>query len=166
MNFSPIALIARVTLVTIVLTCVGVLASAYYLQQAHQLDPCPWCIAQRLLFMVAGLLALAGLFHERLLKAYAGAGLVVTLCGVTAAGYQLWLQADPARAMGCSSSWIEYTLDFLRVGPLWPNMLQYDGPCTLAPWDFLGLSIPAWSLVCFVMLSLDFLALSLIAAKK
>lgn len=153
---------ARIVFLVVTLICAGVLAYAYYLQTVLFLDPCPWCIAQRLLFMTISLIAVTGLFHgpdAGGARAYGVAGAVVSLCGVAAASYQIWLQSDPARAASCTASWLEYTLDWLRIGQLSPNFLMYDGPCTLAPWDLFGFSIPEWSLICFALLGFDFLSL-------
>ncbi len=47
---------------------------------------------------------------------------------------------------------MERLLDASGIGQWSPPLLQYDGPCTLKPWDFLGLSIPEWSLALFVVL--------------
>ena len=77
----------------------------------------------------------------------------------------MYLQADPVRAAKCVGSPVERILDQLDIGRIIPPLLQYDGPCTLKPWAFLGLSIPEWSLVWFVILAIAFLAIPLIARR-
>jgi len=141
------------------LASVAVLGVAYYLQHVENLDPCPWCIVQRLGFMAIALLALIGLLHR---PGPAGAVLYGTLGaligagGAAAAGYQIWLQNDPERATACVGSPVETFLDTVSIGDLWPNFLQYDGPCTLKPWALFGLGIPEWSLVWYVILAAMF----------
>lgn len=135
---------------------VAVLGFAYYLQHVEFLDPCPWCIVQRLGFMAIGLLALVAFLHgpgRAGAQVYGVIGGLLGLAGASAAGYHLWLQSDPGRAGACVGSQVERALDALRVGELWPDFLQYDGPCTLDPWTLFGLGIPEWSFAWFATLS-------------
>ena len=148
----------KVFIVALVIV-IAVLGFAYYLQHVKLLDPCPWCVAQRTLFLVLGLMSLVAFVHGGGTRVYAALCAFVAFSGAAAAVYQLWLQQDPARSMACAGSWLENTLDSLSLGKLWPNMLQYDGPCTIAPWAFLGMSIPEWSLVWFAVLSAAFVSL-------
>ena len=148
----------RVFMAALVIS-IAVLGFAYYLQHVVLLDPCPWCVAQRILFMLLAVLSLLALLHGRGTKLYAALAALIALAGGGAAVYQLWLQQDPVRSMACSGTWLEKTLDTLSFGKLWPNMLQYDGPCTISPWSFLGMSIPEWSLVWFAVLAAAFTSL-------
>jgi disulfide bond formation protein DsbB len=142
--------------------CLGLLGFALYLQHVKDLDPCPWCVVQRLGFMLVGLIALVGALHRPGLAGtivYSILGLAASLAGAMAGAYHVWLQSDPERAARCVGSPVERILDELEVGRIIPPLLQYDGPCTLKPWSLLGLSIPEWSLAWFVLLSLGFLAI-------
>lgn len=152
----------------IFLVCVALLAYALYLQHWRNLDPCPWCVVQRLGFMLVGFIALVGALHRPGAIGtvfYSSLGFVAAGAGVAAAGYHVYLQADPARAAKCVGSPVERILDRLDIGSIIPPLLQYDGPCTLKPWSFLGLSIPEWALVWFVILSIAFLAIPIIARR-
>jgi disulfide bond formation protein DsbB len=153
-------------LITVI--CVGLLAFAFYLQHGLHLDPCPWCVVQRLVYIAVGLIALVGVLHRpgpTGATAYACLGVVASLAGVAAAGYNVYLQSDPARAAKCVGSPVERILDSLAIGDLVPSYLQYDGPCTLKPWSFLGLSIPEWSFIWFAILVVLFLAIPFTAKR-
>ncbi|HKY01587.1 MAG TPA: disulfide bond formation protein B [Burkholderiales bacterium] len=146
------------------LISIAVLVFAYYLQHYKMLDPCPWCVAQRVLFIGVGLLSLIGLLQHPGVagaRVYGVMGALLALSGAAAAAYQIWLQSDPMRAGSCMGGWLEHTLDYLQLGKLWPNYLQYDGPCTLPPWELLTLSIPEWSLTWFAILGAAFTTLLL-----
>jgi disulfide bond formation protein DsbB len=152
----------------IFLVCVALLAFALYLQHWKDLDPCPWCVVQRLGFMLVGAIALAAALHG---PAAAGAtvysilGFIAAAAGAAAGAYHVFLQSDPVRAAKCVGSPVERILDQLALGKLAPPLLQYDGPCTLKPWSFLGLSIPEWSLAWFVILAIAFLAAPRLARR-
>lgn len=151
----------RRTFSVIFLVCAGLLGYALYLQHWANLDPCPWCIVQRAGFVLVGLIALAGALHGPGVRGrvvYATGGLLASLAGAAAAAYHVYLQSDPVRAAKCVGSPVERILDQLQIGKLLPALLQYDGPCTLKPWSFLGLSIPEWSAVWFGILALAFAA--------
>jgi disulfide bond formation protein DsbB len=159
---------SRRAFVLIFLICAGLLAYALYLQHWQGLDPCPWCVVQRLGFMLVGLIALVGAIHGPAKPGtaiYAILGLVAAAAGAAAGAYHVYLQSDPVRASKCIGSPVELILDRLQLGKLAPSLLQYDGPCTLKPWSFLGLSIPEWSLAWFLILGIAFLAIALIARR-
>ena len=156
---------SRRVFVLIFLICVGLLAFALYLQHWQGLDPCPWCVVQRLGFILVGLIALVGAIHGRGAAVYSTLGALAAVAGAAAGAYHVWLQSDPVRASKCIGSPVETTLDWLQLGKLAPSLLQYDGPCTLKPWSFLGLSIPGWSLTWFVVFALVLLALALKARR-
>src|SRR5262245_281038 len=148
----------------IFLVCAGLLGYALYLQHWQGLDPCPWCVVQRLGFMLVGLIALVGAIQgqaRRGIAVYSTLGFLAATAGAAAGAYHVGLQSYPVRAAKCVGSTVELVLDRLQIGKLAPSLLQYDGPCTLKPWSFLGLSIPEWSLLWFAILALAFVALGL-----
>ncbi len=142
--------------------CLGLLGYALYLQHLEKLDPCPWCIAQRLLYIAVALVALVAALHRpgRVgTMLYAVFGGLFAATGIAAAIYQIQLQNDPQRALECMGSWLERWLDASRVGKMIPPLLQYDGSCIAKSWAFLGLSIPGWSMVWFIVLLLTFVVI-------
>jgi len=147
---------------SIFLACVGLLGFALYLQHWERLDPCPWCVVQRLGYMLVALIALVGALHRPGpigTTVYSTLGLLAAGAGAAAAAYHVYLQADPRRAAKCVGSPVERILDQLEIGRVIPPLLQYDGPCALKPWSFIGLSIPEWSLAWFVILAAAFIAI-------
>ena len=128
----------------------GLVAVSMELQHLLRLAPCPLCIFQRLLYMVIGLVALAGVLLPggRLLWS----ALIAALAsgGVAVAGYQTWMQAFPLLATECGYSdpnAIERLVDWL--GMQWPSLFLATGFCTSRDWEFLGLSMANWSLLVF-----------------
>lgn len=150
------------------LACLGLLGFALYLQHLENLDPCPWCIVQRLGFIVIALLCLTAALHRpgrTGTTLYGVLGLLVSGAGIAAASYHLHIQGDSKRALECMGGWLERWLDASKLGKMVPPLLQYEGSCVLKPWDFLGISIPGWSLVWFVILLTVFVGVVIVSRR-
>ena len=152
----------------IFLVCLALLGFALYLQHMENLDPCPWCIVQRLLFIAVALVCLVAALHRpggtgTLL--YAVVGGLFAAGGATAAGYHIYIQNDHARALECMGSPLERWLDASRIGKMVPPLLQYDGACIAKSWSFLGLSIPGWSATWFALLLVTFIVIAVKARR-
>ena len=150
------------------LICLGLLGFGEYIQHVLKLDPCPWCIVQRLGYIAVGLVSLTAALHRPGRGGtifYAVLGSLFAMAGAAAAGYHIHVQNDPKRALECMGGWLEQWLDASRIGHFIPPLLQYDGSCAPKPWSFLGLSIPEWSLAWFVILLIVFIA-TIFAARR
>ena len=137
------------------LVCAALLATAFYMEYVMGLAPCPLCWLQRFGFMGAGLVSLIAFLHGPsgfgnrvygfLLVLTSGAGLGI-------AGRQLWLQSLPAdEAPACGPS-VEYLLDVLPWFEVLTTALKGTGDCAEVLWRFLGISIPGWTALFFVLL--------------
>ncbi len=150
------------------LVCLALLGFALYLQHLENLDPCPWCIVQRIGFMVVGLVSLVAALHRpgrTGTTLYGVLGMLVSAGGIAAAGYHLHIQSDHKRALECMGGWLEQWLDASKLGKMVPPLLQYEGSCVLKPWDFLGLSIPGWSLIWFAILLTAFVGVVIVSRR-
>lgn len=156
------------TFTVIFLLCLGLLGFALYLQHIENLDPCPWCIVQRLHFIGIALIMLVAALHRPGRGgtiAYSVLGALVALGGAAAASWHLHVQADPKRALECMGSWLERWLDASKLGKVIPPLLQYDGSCLPKPWTFLTLSIPQWSLIWFVIFFVAFVVMIVLSRR-
>jgi len=139
------------------LICAGLLAYAIFLQLKIGLEPCPLCIFQRLAFAALGLLFLIGALHGP--REGAGRGtygvlaFIAAAVGMGIAGRHVYVQLLP-KDMGSSCG---PPLAFLSetMGPLevFRTVLTGTGDCGNIDWQFLGLTMPMWSLVWFVLLA-------------
>jgi protein dithiol:quinone oxidoreductase len=141
----------RAWFASLALGTLGLVAVGLELQQLYRLAPCPFCVFQRLLYIVIGLVALLGVVLPvgRLLWAVLIA--VLAAGGAAVAGYQSWMQAFPHLATECGYSdptLIERLVDWL--GMQWPGMFLATGFCTSREWEFLSLSMANWSFLVFL----------------
>ncbi len=137
--------------------CAALLGYALYSQYQMFLDPCPLCIFQRVAFMWVGAWAVLGaLFNPRRVLRWivSGAMVVGALVGAGIAWRHLWLQGLPPDQVPECGPGLAYMMDTLPFGDVLRTVLQGDGACAEVQWQFLGLSMPAWTLVWFIVLAL------------
>jgi disulfide bond formation protein DsbB len=119
--------------------------------------------------MAAGLVSLLAALHGPgnvgtriygfLMVAGSGAGLAVS-------GRQLWLQSLPADQVPACGPSVDYMLDVLPWMEVLTTALRGTGDCAVVTWQFLGLSIPGWTSVFFVLLILVGLVLMFRSPKR
>ena len=72
---------------------------------------------------------------------------------VPVAGRQVWLQHLPPDQVPACGPGLDYMLDVMPVSGVIRKVMTGSGECANVDWAFLGLSMPAWSLVWFVLLA-------------
>jgi disulfide bond formation protein DsbB len=138
------------------LACAALLAYAFYAQLHDGLEPCPLCIFQRVAFAVLGLVFLAGALHAprgMARRAYGGLAVVVAGVGAALSGRHIWLQHLPPDEVPTCGPGLDYMLDAMPISGVIRKVLTGSGECAKIDWTFLGLSMPAWTLVCFIVLA-------------
>lgn len=153
----------KVALIAIILSCIGLLGFAVYMQTALDMLPCPMCILQRYAFCLIALTALVALLFPKQHRLAMRASIGFSVLGIGVAGYQLYEMAQPPHACGIEP--FTAPMNRLFMAEWFPTLFKVNGLCE-TPYDpILGLSIPTWSLLWFVLLAVVSLAL-LISKKK
>jgi disulfide bond formation protein DsbB len=158
----------RLAYLTVFVTCAVLLGFGLYLQHVEHLDPCPLCILQRLAFIASGLTGLMAAIHNPRRTGqslYAAALIIFAGIGAGIAGWHVWLQHAPrGKAVECGPG-LDYMLDAFPLSKALPMIFKGSGDCGNIVWSFLGLSIPGWSLVWFIILLLAGLGLLIQALR-
>ena len=144
----------------------GVVGLALYLQQQHNLEPCPLCIFQRIAFMVLGLMFLLAALHypsSRGRKIYGFFQFVAAVVGAGIAARHVWIQSNPDEVMTECGAGMGYMFDNFPLSHALSWVFKGTGECSTIDWTFFGVTIPQLSLIAFVLLALYALAL---AARK
>ena len=135
--------------------CAAGLGFAYYLQYKGY-EPCPMCIFQRLAMAACGLVFLAGALQGPKAwgrNVYSLLGALAALTGAGIAGRQVWIQhLPPDQVMACGPS-LDYLLRMLPLSKVIATVLKGDGSCAEVTAQWLGLSLPLWTLIAFLALA-------------
>lgn len=137
-----------------VLTLVGVLALgavglAVIAQYVFDMQPCPWCVLQRFIYIVLGVLALLGAaFPGGLRRVLTVLGLLVGLSGIASA---LWQQLVAASEASCDLTLAERITTALHLDRLLPQLFIAYASCADAAVNVLGIPFAVWSCAMFVL---------------
>ncbi|SEQ74790.1 disulfide bond formation protein DsbB [Solimonas aquatica] len=149
--------------------CFGGLAFAIvYLQRTLGFEPCPMCIFQRVAMAAAGLAFLLGALHNPRGAGrwvYALLALLAAAIGAGIAGRHVWLQSLPADQVPACGPTLDYLLSFLPITEVVTMILKGDGNCAKIDAQWLGLSLPAWTLVAFIAFALYAVAIPILSRK-
>jgi disulfide bond formation protein DsbB len=144
------------------LAAVGV---ALVSQHRFDMQPCPWCVLQRLLFVVGAAVAvleqlaltaahrgqpLARSWLLGICQGAAGLRLLVAVAGFAAA---LWQHFVAAAQASCQLTWADKLLAYTQLDALWPDLFQPRASCLEAKAWLLGLPYEFWSAALFVFLA-------------
>ncbi|MBC8021991.1 MAG: disulfide bond formation protein B [Burkholderiales bacterium] len=144
----------RIAFAAIAVVCASLLAYAiYYLQEELGLEPCPMCILQRFALIAVGVTALVAAIHGPRavgLKIYSG---LIVLFAVAGGGVSIrhsYLQHFPPKVETCGSD-LGFLVNNFPFTQALPKIFAGTGSCSKVDWKFIGLSIPEWTLVWFVI---------------
>lgn len=133
------------------LICVSLMAVALFMQYQMELEPCPLCLMQRMVFIAIGFVCLVGLIlkFSWLRKLCAGLMSLLALIGIGLSSRQLWLQSLPEDQIPTCGPGFDYMMNTFPLFKALSLILSGSGECAEVQWTFLGVSIPGWSLLCF-----------------
>ncbi|MCK9609066.1 MAG: disulfide bond formation protein B [Methylomonas sp.] len=133
--------------------CCSLLATGAYMQFAEELEPCPLCISQRLAILATGIIFLLAALHNKAYKAYAISAAVSALIGASISARHVWLQHLPPDQVPECSPGLEYVFQHFPLTETIKLMLTGTGECSQIEGIFLGLTIPGWTLIAFLILA-------------
>jgi protein dithiol:quinone oxidoreductase len=137
------------------LACAALMAYALYAQHVLGLEPCPLCIFQRVAVIALGVVFVIAAVHD---PGPRGARLYGVLLGLTAlvgtliSARHIWIQAQPPGTVAACGADLDYLLEIMPVTEVVTKVLTGSGECGKVDWTLLGLSMPWWVLISFVVL--------------
>jgi len=141
---------ARNALTLIALLCFAALAIALVSQHVYDLQPCAWCVLQRVIYLATGLLCLLARWAGR--KTQAAAAAVAGLLaagGIASAWYQYTVAAN---LFSCEQTFADRFMNGLGLDAAVPWLFGIYASCSDAAVKVLGLEYALWSLLLFAVL--------------
>jgi disulfide bond formation protein DsbB len=113
------------------------------------MQPCPWCVLQRVIFVAIALAALPGmLLAMRPVRALSSVlMLALAACGVAAA---LWQHFVAASSTSCNLTLADQIVRGAGLDELWPLAFSATASCAEAATNLLGVPYEFYSLALFI----------------
>ena len=141
------------------------MAYALFAEHGLGLEACPLCVFQRMAFIGVGAVFLVAALHSpagAAAKAYGFLGVAVAGVGAVIAGRHVYIQNLPADQVPACGPGLDYVMDAFPLLEALELVFTGSGECAEINWSFLGLTMPGWAFVWFVLLA----ALALVANWK
>ncbi len=133
----------------------GLFGGALYLQYVLYQEPCPLCMVQRFAFIAMLVLFVVAALHNPARtgsKVYAGLIGLFALFGIAVASRHIWIQHLPKDQVPACGPGLDFMLENFPMSQVLKELMHGSGECAAHGWTFLGLNIPEWSLLWFVLL--------------
>lgn len=132
-----------------------VLLASFYLQYVKGFEPCPLCLMQRVSIIFILAFGLINFYR----KSSCSQALFVTqyilaLLGIYFAARQMWLMSLPSSEIPACLPGLSVLVHYFPWHETVRALVWGSGNCTEIRWTWLGLSIPAWSIVYFVCVAI------------
>jgi disulfide bond formation protein DsbB len=136
----------------IAMLSVAAVGAALVSQHVFDMQPCPWCTLQRVIFLAIAGVALVGALWRGPWGQRLTAGLTAALAGSGVAA-ALWQLMVASSSLSCNLTFADHVLMALHL-PSWaPEVFEPRASCAEASVNLLGLPYAVWSLALFVVLA-------------
>ena len=149
MNPHPRAGPSGPALGAIAFVCVAAVAAALVSQHRFDMQPCPWCVLQRVLFLAIAAVCLLGLAWRSSTgrRVVAGVGALLALGGAASA---LWQHFYAAASASCNLTLADKIVSrWLQLDSALPDVFEARATCADAAVNLLGVPYAFWSLGLF-----------------
>ena len=130
----------------------GAVAAALASQHVWAMEPCPWCVLQRLVFVALAAVAVLGLVW----RGPAGSRLAGTFALLLAAGglaAAMWQHFAAARSASCNLTLADRIMNATGLNGLLPGVFEARASCADAAVSLLGVPYDFWSAGLFVLIA-------------
>jgi disulfide bond formation protein DsbB len=127
------------------------------------LDPCPLCIFQRVAMMTLGVVFAVGALHAPLgaaARVYAVLGGLVAATGLGISSWHVHVQNLPPDQVPACGPGLDYMFQAFPFLDMLKMVFTGSGECHTINWSFLGLSMPFWVGIWFVLLGVLIVAVN------
>ena len=156
----------RVIFVLVGFACLGLLATAWYLQHGpDRQQPCPLCVLQRYTYVALAIVSLVAAAYSPQRLGMLASVFLAELFAATGAALALWQVTKGASMVSCLADPIGEFVNALPSANWWPAYLFANGGCADRYPPIFGLYVPQWSLVWSVIF-IGLITVALIATLR
>ena len=144
----------------------GLLISAFsfigalFLENFLHLSPCPLCIIQRVCLIFIITISLIAISHNPKIYGYIVYSLLVLIfiiLGIVIARQQIYIQNLPPGTLVSCGADIKFMFNNLPFSEFVSYLMEGSADCAKIQFNFLGLTLPKWSFILFVILLIIYL---------
>lgn len=127
-----------------------VVGIAIVMQHFYNYQPCAWCVLQRFIFLIIGIISFIGFVFK--VNVFTPIITFIIACiGQVVAGYQFFIAS---KSFDCNLSIAEKFITQLSLDKLLPGMFEIRALCADASLPLWGINFEIWSFTAFFLLSL------------
>jgi disulfide bond formation protein DsbB len=132
--------------------CVLAVALALVSQHVFGMEPCPWCVLQRVIFLAIALVCgMGAVWTSQTGRRLASLmTFVLSACGIAAA---LWQHFVASASSSCNLTLADKVVSGLTLDTLLPDVFSPRASCADAAVNLLGLPYEFWSFGLFALLT-------------
>jgi disulfide bond formation protein DsbB len=134
------------------LLCALALGAALVTQHVFNMQPCPWCVLQRLIFVVIGMVSLLAALTPAPAAQRVGSVLALLL-GVAGVATALWHHFVAASAASCDLTLADRIMSATGLDMALPEVFAPFASCADAKVRLLGVPYEFYSLALFALLA-------------
>jgi len=141
-----------VILILIIAICVASVATALISQHLFDMQPCPWCILQRVIFLAIALVCMVGLLWDNAVTRVTTGSLVILLA-ISGVWSAVWQHFYAANSLSCNLTLADKIISiYLELDKFSPEVFAVRASCAEAAVKLFGVPYDFWSLGLFVLI--------------
>lgn len=132
--------------------CVAAVGIALVSQHVIDMQPCPWCILQRVIYLAIAALCLIGAAVSAGLVRR-GIGVLTLLLALGGGASALYQHLVASKSASCNLTFADKVISALGLDGALPPLLQVTANCSDAAVSVLGVPYAFWSLALFIAIA-------------
>ena len=149
--------------VFVLVASIGALVAALVSQHVYDMQPCPWCVLQRLVFVAIVVFAVLG-FVWRGAAGGRVAGTFALLLALVGIGAALWQQVVAAKSASCNLTLADRIVNATTLDRLLPDVFEARASCADAAVSLLGVPYAYWAAAVFALCAIALLRILYLSA--